>query len=168
VGGVRNPCTTALDTPLIIITLLKPQDKWGMSGSRTARCWTSCRSNEIKTNHIKCRILVGGKNGQCWLLGETATHTRHRGRNRTQTTLMKGECSSQCANPGSHSFSSSIDQGLKREKHWKPDRCSSNHTKFSSSFNFLSFCHVDPRSIHRQLGAARETTVPNRNQHPCY
>ena len=25
------------------------------------------RSNEIKPNHIKCRVLVGGKNRQCWL-----------------------------------------------------------------------------------------------------
>jgi len=75
------------------------------------------RSNEIKPNHIKCRVLVGGKTVSA---GSTATHTWRRGRNRTQTTLMKGMCSSQCVNPGSHSFPSAIDQGLKEifEARW--------------------------------------------------
>ena len=50
-----------------------------------------CRSNEIKPNRIKCRFLVGGKTVSAgYLVGKpTATHSWCRGRNRTQTTLIK-------------------------------------------------------------------------------
>ena len=96
-----------------------------------------CRSNEIKPNRIKCRFLVGGENRQCWIFGRK-TNRNPLMVSRSESNpdhIDKGVCSSQC-NPGSHSFSSAIDQGLKREKYLKPDGCSLNYTNFSSAFNF--------------------------------